>query len=127
MKHLFFALVASISLPSFASWNEVECQGFHRTKQIVINIERSFPRDTYLKNVEVIISEAGAEKTYHYQVGTIINPTIQFREYYGGGLRLQIDHRPDRTPRTFWSYPGNMQINVLNNQYISGLQCRFNI
>lgn len=125
MKSFLMIVLTSFSLTAFASWNEVECTGFQNGKEISLVVEAPFPRDSYFKKAQLKVTESGAERTFDYTVSTMNITGISRMDYTGPGLRLEIDYRPDRTPRRFWNYYGSMISKDLNNQYIRSLKCRF--
>jgi len=121
-------LIFSLSLISFsvsAAWNELECEGFHNRRHISFVVEAPFPRGAYFKKAQLTVTEDGAQKTYDYTVSTMNITGISRMDYTGNNIRVEVDYRPDRSPRRFWNYYGSLMSKDLNNLYIRGLRCQF--
>lgn len=119
--------ILSLLISSFsasAAWNEVECRGKLDGKTIRLNIEQSFPNDTHFKRAELIITESGADDTHILTVG---RRSFGFNrlEYFGAGLRLDVDLWPDQHPRWGRNYDGTLLSSALGNKYIRGFRCQF--
>lgn len=122
---LFLALaLLSFSLTSFASWNEVECEGRFEGKFIRLEVEQSFPNDSYFKRAELTVEEDGSQIIHDY---TVSRRAFGFNriQYASAGLRLEVDLWPDQRPRWGMRYRGELQSSVLGNRYIKNLNCRF--
>lgn len=124
MKLVTIFLLILSSMTASAAWNEVECNGRLDEKSIRLEIEESFPNDSYFKRAVLIVSENGAETSRTYTVSRR-NFGLNRWEYSGAGLRLDVDLWPDRFPRWGWSYDGTLLSASLGNQYIRGFRCQF--
>jgi hypothetical protein len=125
MKSIFTMAVLLFSVSAFSAWNEVECTGRTGTKTFEVNVERAFPNGSYWKKAELVVAENGTEQTHDYTVFTRAIRGFNRVEYTAAGLRLEVDFWPDQSPRWGWNYRGTLQSSVLGNQYIQGLNCRF--
>ena len=124
MKLMTLILMMVFSLSSFAAWNEVECEGKLDGKTIRVEIEQSFPNDSYFKRAELTITENGADENHSY---TVSRSNFGFNriEYRGAGLQLEVDLWPDQRPRWGMRYAGTLLSSALGNKYIRGFRCQF--
>lgn len=124
MKALVLILSLTLSMTSFAAWNELECEG--RTangKEVRVEIEQPFPYGTYFKRATLILSDEGSEKTYDFTVSTRV--ILNRVEYIAAGLKIDVNFWPDQRPRWGRVYLGTMLAGIFQNQYIQHLNCRF--
>lgn len=125
MKAMILMAILMFSTSAFSAWNEVECTGKTGTKRFQVSVERAFPNGSYWKRAQLVVVEDGAQQTFDYTVVTNAIRGFNRVEYNGGGLRLEVDFWPDQQPRRGWNYRGTLLSSALGNQYIQGLNCRF--
>jgi hypothetical protein len=124
MKMFFLTLVLSLSTSAFAqsAWTEVECTGKTDTTSIYFEVEQAFPTGSSFKRSVLRVTENGAEKSFESTVISRFRP-IQRLEYWGGGVRLEVDLWPDQRPRWGMTYQATFRgPEVTGHQR---MKCRF--
>lgn len=120
----FIALVALISVPAFASFNEVECTGSYSGKKFRVEVERDRSGGPIFRPAKLII-DGDEEEVYDYSVSIRQPGGFNWIEYSDFGFRLEVDLSPHTYPRFGWSYRGALKSNVLDGSFVRGLKCRF--
>lgn len=119
---VFFALLSSLS---FASFNEVECEGKFDNKEIYFEVERPFPTTSVFKRAQLTVTEEGTQKVFDYTLTSRRNVGFNEINYIGGGVRLEVNTWPDNIPRWGRDYRGTLRAYDIGNDYIRNLTCRF--
>jgi hypothetical protein len=125
MKHVLALVLATLSLPTLAFINEVECEFRDSSQIIAVDVERPFPSNSVFKRMLVTVQNNNGQSTYNYSVTTRRFGGFNEIQYFAGGVRLTVDLWPDNIPRWGRYYRGTFQSMELGNQTLSGLDCRF--
>lgn len=113
------------SMSAFALWNEVECEGKVPGKTFKVEVEKTYHGGPIFRPAFLKVKENEVEKTYDYSVSTRVQSGWNRIEYAAYGLRLDVDLSPHAYPRFGWIYRATLASDVLDNQYIQGVRCRF--
>lgn len=124
MKTFIFSLFFTLSLPALA-WNELECDGFYAGGSLRFEVQQSFPRDSYFKQARMWSRFGGSNDVRYFTLSSRTLPGLGKVEYSGPGIRVEVDHWPDQTPRWGWSYRGTLQSNLNGTFRTASLTCRF--
>lgn len=126
MKKTLIIFASLISLSSYASFNEVECEILTSGKDIRVEVEQPFPRTSITRQVRLTSVVNGAQSEFNYIVTSRRSPGFNQIQYLGAGFRLEVDHWPDNFPRWGRTYRGTMNSSDLfNNQTFTNLSCQF--
>jgi hypothetical protein len=125
MKMIFTMLIMMSSVSSYAVWNELECDVQVDGKSIRVEVEESFPRGSYFKRAQLVVTENDVEETFDYTVSSRRSNGFNQIRYIGAGLDLEVDFWPDQRPQWGRTYRGTLRSAVFDNQSIQGLSCRF--
>lgn len=124
MKMLITIALLLVSVPSFASFNEVECRGYSESKNVYIEVEQSFPTNNVFKRMILAIASNGGQENFQYTVTSRRYNGFNNIIYNDVGLRLEIDLWPDTNPRWGRYYRATLNSVVLGNGMVR-LDCQF--
>ena len=122
MKSLILLVTFLISIPSFASFNEVECQYRDPRQTIIMEVQEPFPRDAMTKDAVVEVMTQSNRRRFNFQVMTYITRGISRVRYAGGNYELEVDFWPDQRPQWGRTYRGRLQGNGTGSVFMN---CRF--
>lgn len=125
MKTFLTIALALSSLTAFASWNEVECTGTYKNKEILVEVEQPFPSGSDFRRAQISVTEDGNTKVERTTVSLRRPTNYTTVRYWGAGLDLEVDTWPDRAPRWGRDYRGVVRSSIIDNTYIRGLNCNF--
>jgi len=125
MKFFVFLLSIMLTSVSFAAWNELECNGYVDGKEVRLEVEQAFPNGSYFRRAQLFVSQNGNEVVHSYTVTPRVNPSFGRINYWGGGMRIEINIWPDQLPRWGWTYFGRLESDVLDNWKPNTLDCIF--
>jgi hypothetical protein len=124
MKMLIMIALLLVSVPSFASFNEVECRGYSGSKNVYLEIEQSFPTNNVFKRMLLSLHSNGTQENFQYTVTSRRYNGFNNITYHDVGLRLEVDLWPDANPRWGRYYRAILQSSALGNG-IANLECQF--
>lgn len=122
---LIYALTILFSVSTYASWNEVECEGKVSDQKFRIEVDRDLPGGPIFRPARLIVSRTDTEEIHDYSV-TVRRPGgFNYFEYAAWGFRLNVDLSPHANPRFGYTYRGSLSSNILGEEYIRGIKCKF--
>jgi hypothetical protein len=124
MKMIIFFLLMTLSLHALA-WNELECDGLNSEGSVRFEVQQSFPRDSYFKQARLWTRVGGSSDLRYLTVSMRNLEGFGKVEYSAPGLRIEVDHWPDQTPRWGWTYRGTLQTNLNGRYRVTPVNCRF--
>lgn len=124
MKSFLAISFLIISLPSFASFNEVECTGKIGDKVISFEVEQAFPRYSTSRRANLIVEDNGSQLAYDYNLMIVPSHRNNIK-YFGSGLTLDIDLWPDQSPRWGRNYRSELSSSDLGSSGFSRVNCTF--
>jgi hypothetical protein len=125
MKFVVFIFLMVMSTLSFAAWNELECDGFAGDKAVRLEVEQPFPNGSYFRRAKLFVTKDGNEIVHNYSLTPRINPSFGRIEYWGGGLKIEVNIWPDQFPRWGWTYFGRLETAIIDNWSPYTLDCTF--
>jgi hypothetical protein len=125
MKIFVFVMTMMISTVSFGAWNELECDGYAGNKAVRLEVERPFPNGSYFRRAQLFVTQDGKEIVTNFSLTPRVNPTFGRIEYWGGGLKIEVNIWPDQYPRWGWTYFGRLETSVIDNWSPFTLDCMF--
>ena len=121
-------LLSLVSMSTFASINDIECESVFPNQNLdfQINVERNYNQGPW-KNTEVLTFQNG--QLIQRQVYTLsaqnMNGFNQIK-LWGQGVDLSIDLWPDAVPRFGRTYSATYRnMNTMNNYSFNNIECRF--
>lgn len=116
-----------VFLTSFvhAAFNDFECElRTYDQKNVEINVESQF--GSGMRTVRMLVSSDNGVDTFNYYVTSRYNRGFNEIEYFGGGMRLEIDLWPDTAPRWGRSYRAEFSsMDLDSNSRYSNILCRY--
>tara|TARA_B100001971_G_C18268036_1_gene596482 strand:+ start:52395 stop:52787 length:393 start_codon:yes stop_codon:yes gene_type:complete len=100
MKALLFLSIMTLGLSvnANAAFNDFECEFTTRDqKSVELNVESQFGGG--MRTVNMSVRDDDGTDTFRYYVSTRYDRSFKKIEYFGGGIRLEIDLWPDTNPR----------------------------
>lgn len=124
MKYILTLTIYLFSVTSYASFNEIECEGTSGSKNIILEIEQPFPANGVFKRVNLTISTESDQEDFKY---TATTSRFDLRNiiYQGSGLRLEVDLWPDNDPRWGRNYSAILNSPDLNQGSGAFINCQF--
>jgi hypothetical protein len=118
-------LIMSLSTMAFASFNDFECEFNARDgEKVRVEIERSFGGSQSKMNV--IIGDFNSNQRFDYWVSRRFNRGFNELEFFGAGVRLEIDLWPDNVPRWGRTYRADFNSwDIDNNLSYYNINCRY--
>lgn len=126
MKNIFLnIMVLLISLPGWASFNEVECDGKSADINFSIEIEMPFPQGSSSRRGDLIIYNSENETSHGLTLISRFLPSFYKLTYSSSHLLLEIDIWPDRFPRWGRNYPARVHSSLLPSRNAEWVDCEF--
>lgn len=125
MKKMIASALCLLSFSAMASFNDVECEGTLKEKEIYFEIESSFPTGSVFRRANLIITENGSDSESFYTLTSRVSPGFNTITFNGAGLRLEIDTWPDSSPRWGRDYRATLTSSKLGSNQTAKLTCQF--
>lgn len=121
MKFFSALFLLTFSFSSFAFFNELECDSSMSSSRISVEVEEPFPTGSTFRWTRVFVDN----NTFTYNVTVRRSGGFNQIQYWGGGIRLEVDLWPDTNPQWGRTYRGSMTSSDVRDGASIPLSCRF--
>lgn len=125
MKLLAILVTLLMSFSTMAYFNEVECNARNDGQELYLEVEQPFPSNSVFRRAVMTITKDGGRRTEYHNVSPRRSGGLNRIQYFGPGLRMEIDLWPDTYPRWGRTYRAQIWSAGPGTEYFPFINCSF--